>query len=251
MDDYDDFENAPYEEEMTEKRKVAGITLPEDNITKELIQHLAEARKLITEDGITKGGKAGGKDQRINYDYYELADFLPRLNKICSDLGLLPVVRYDRSNLMAYMTVFDGASGGCITFNAPMAECSVGSQAIQGLGAMMTYVRRYLYLTAFEIVEADKLDAGHLPDGTAAPKDANGVPEGVFDEEKEQLLKELAEMGTNLRDVMKYYKTNIREITPEQLKSALDIKKKTAAKEKTKKQDAGSAIDSAIGKKSE
>jgi hypothetical protein len=38
-----------------------------------------------------------------------------------------------------------------------------GCHEVQNLGAVETYIRRYLYQTAFEIVEADELNKNHNP----------------------------------------------------------------------------------------
>ena len=47
-----------------------------------------------------------------------------------------------------------------ITINSPMAEAALkGCHPIQNLGAVETYTRRYLWVTALELVEHDAIDA--------------------------------------------------------------------------------------------
>lgn len=54
-----------------------------------------------------------------------------------------------------------------IVFTSPMASANLkAAHEIQNLGAVETYQRRYLYMTAFEIVEADILD---VTQGKAVP----------------------------------------------------------------------------------
>ena len=47
-----------------------------------------------------------------------------------------------------------------------------GAHPIQNLGAVETYQRRYLYMTAFEIVEADVLDATQCGDKSPQSNDS-------------------------------------------------------------------------------
>ena len=43
-----------------------------------------------------------------------------------------------------------------LTFTSPMSEASLkGCHNVQNLGAVQTYLRRYLWVNAFEIVEQD------------------------------------------------------------------------------------------------
>jgi hypothetical protein len=52
-----------------------------------------------------------------------------------------------------------------VEFTSPMADATLkGCHAVQNLGAAETYLRRYLYQNAFEIVESDVLNGTHNPD---------------------------------------------------------------------------------------
>jgi hypothetical protein len=61
---------------------------------------------------------------------------------------------------VATLTIYDADSEGKIEFSTPIvyAEAAKG-QPIQQLGSTHTYLRRYLWLMALEIVEADAVDA--------------------------------------------------------------------------------------------
>jgi hypothetical protein len=63
-----------------------------------------------------------------------------------------------------------------VTFTSPMADANLkGCHPIQNLGAVETYNRRYLYVSALEIVEHDALDSAPPVDTGSAPKAAKGV----------------------------------------------------------------------------
>jgi hypothetical protein len=67
-------------------------------------------------------------------------------------------VSYDRD--VASLTITDVDDGTVIVITSPMAEANLkGTHPIQNLGAVETYQRRYLWMTAMEIVEHDILDA--------------------------------------------------------------------------------------------
>lgn len=121
--------------------------------------------------------KKSGHNKFANYHYFELGDFLPTINKIFHELGLCSIISFTKD--YAELRIVDVDTGSCITFSSPMAEANLkGTHPIQNLGAVETYSRRYLYVTALEIVEHDALDA---TTGSDAPKSAKPITKDVFD----------------------------------------------------------------------
>lgn len=115
---------------------------------------LQEARILLQNTKLNKSGK----NKFAGYEYFELGDFLPQIQKICKDIGLCGVVSFDNS--MAYLQINDTDDGTSIMFTSPMSSAALkGCHDVQNLGAVQTYLRRYLWTNAFEIVEHDALDA--------------------------------------------------------------------------------------------
>jgi hypothetical protein len=105
----------------------------------------------------TKLSKSG-KNKFAGYEYFELGDFLPAIQKICNDVGLCGVVSFNHE--MAFLQITDVEDGTSIMFTSPMSSASLkGCHDVQNLGAVQTYLRRYLWTNAFEIVEHDALDA--------------------------------------------------------------------------------------------
>jgi len=102
--------------------------------------------------------KKSGHNKFAGYKYFELGDFLPAIQSIFFELKLCPVVSFGTE--LATLRVIDTENGGCVTFTSPMAEAQLkGCHPIQNLGAVETYSRRYLYVTALEIVEHDAIDS--------------------------------------------------------------------------------------------
>ena len=113
-----------------------------------------------------------GLNKFAGYKYFELGDFLPEIQNIFNDLDLCGVVSYDAS--YASLTITDTDDGTVIVITSPMAAAELkGAHPIQNLGAVETYQRRYLWMTALEIVEHDVIDSSQKaeePKAKAEPK---------------------------------------------------------------------------------
>ena len=122
---------------------------------------LQEARILLQNTKLNKSGK----NKFAGYEYFELGDFLPQIQNICKNVGLCGMVSFTADT--AYLTIHDTDGEGFTTFTSPMSSAALkGCHDVQNLGAVQTYLRRYLWTNAFEIVEHDALDA---PTGSVEP----------------------------------------------------------------------------------
>lgn len=103
--------------------------------------------------------KKSGNNKFSGFTYYELADFLPAINKIFSELKLFS--NFSIKENRAYLEIFNSENPEEKTiFEMPTAELLLkGCTAVQALGGVNTYCKRYLYLNALEIVENDLLDS--------------------------------------------------------------------------------------------
>ena len=152
--------------------------------------------------------KKSGRNTFANYSYFELGDFIQPINQIFNELNLCGVVSF--GNELATLTITDIDDNSTILITSPMSEAALkGCHAVQNLGAVQTYIRRYLWVAAMEIVEHDALDSSKpLEDKPVkAVKTANGITQvnetksiakSVWDEMpvKEQLF--LNEIATEM-----------------------------------------------------
>lgn len=120
-----------------------------------LFQKLQKARVELQEMSLKKSGH----NKFAGFSYYELSDFLPAINIICHNVGLFTAISFEMD--YAILRIYDCEDmEKFIEFKSPMKEIQQkGCNDIQSLGSVETYSRRYLYLTAFEIVENDFSDA--------------------------------------------------------------------------------------------
>ena len=146
---------------------------------------LAKARLLLKQRGIAPTGK----NAFSNYKYFELADFIPAITEIEAQQGLISVVHFGSDT--AWLKVVNTEEPKEeIFFSAPMSTANLkGCHEVQNLGAVITYLRRYLYNLAYEIVDCDALDSGEAEKEKAEKEKA----------EKEKAEKEKAEKLAKLR----------------------------------------------------
>ena len=118
-----------------------------------VFKKLQTARYELSQANVKKTGhnSFGG------WKYYELGDFIPTIHKIFNNVGLCGVFTFGET---ATLTIYDTEDSTSIQFSTPIvyAESNKG-QPIQLLGSTHSYLRRYLWLMAMEIVETDQVDA--------------------------------------------------------------------------------------------
>lgn len=112
--------------------------------------------------------KKSGLNKFAGYSYFELGDFLPEIQSIFSQVGLVDVITFTAD--LATMTIYDCDDGSFVVFTSPMGSAQLkGCHEVQNVGAVETYQRRYLYVTAMAIVEHDALDATTGSEAPAKP----------------------------------------------------------------------------------
>lgn len=129
-------------------------------------QKLAKARVELLKQPLKKSGF----NKYAGYEYFTLDDFLPRVTEIFGQLGLCSVFRIEEpcitrteestieSPSIARLLIVDSEDPKqAIIFSSKIA--SAGMKGIQDIGAIHTYMRRYLWLSAMEITELDEVNA--------------------------------------------------------------------------------------------
>lgn len=150
------------------------------NTKKNLLQKITEARVKLQSKKLKKTGSVNFN--RTNYNYFELSDFLPEINKLTEELNLY--CEFSTDEMHATLSIYnsDDVEEKPRVFKIPYILCdllykSITQDILNGkyeytkltngdlmklLGSSITYSRRYLYLIAFEIVENDAIDNGYF-----------------------------------------------------------------------------------------
>ena len=149
------------------------------------------AKMNVVRMELNKTLEKGGKNTHSHYDYFQLQDFIPTLLRLCNEHGLFTQFWIGRDKVdmptetvevtttdaegntittktikenfqyaeFAHLLVTDVESQDTIEFTKETANCALpAAQPIQNLGSKTTYMKRYMYMDAFEIVESDKIE---------------------------------------------------------------------------------------------
>jgi len=135
--------------------------------------------------------KKTGHNKFAGYYYFELGDFLPQVQEIFHQVGLCGYISFDTT--IATLTIVDIEDNSQLTITSPMVEANLkGAHPIQNLGAVETYTRRYLWVSAMEIVEHDALDSSApLKEDKVIISPTQGAMDNIPPEEV-QYLQEMA-----------------------------------------------------------
>ena len=149
--------------------------------------------------------KKSGENKFAGYKYFELGDFLPTVQTIFSGLGLCGVVSYTAD--IAKLTITSIEDGTSLEITSPMGSAALkGCHEVQNIGAVETYQRRYLWVTAMEIVEHDVLDAvtgSSEPVKKVSPVRPNSAGEDFWNNADEEEKGFLASILSMVRQLIK------------------------------------------------
>lgn len=205
-------------------------------------QKLLSARKKFLESSVKKSGK----NMELTYKYFELDDIIPTITNIFSEVGLIALITFDQVSATMSLVNTDNPADERITFSAPMVDLPTNRAvtAIQALGSVETYQRRYLYMAALDICEPDTLDGGELVKKTApAQTEVKAEPKkeevqlsadsGASEQQVKQinkLAKALIKLSPDKKDFVASLQVNTKNFTEMTKKDAEDILKALAAK---------------------
>ena len=162
-------------------RKKMATTQP-----KNLYFRLANVRTKFLESRIQKTGK----NSQLKAMYFQLDDIVPVAMPLFNEENLLPVMNFtDTECSLTIIDMLDDSK--TLSFTAPVREWNGNAAVtpIQATGAMITYMRRYLYQIALDIVEVDEMEDGTMPNPTAKPVAAPKTP--ATPEKREAVAQEL------------------------------------------------------------
>lgn len=154
------------ERELAKITKEVNIMATKANVSN-VYGKLNEARKRFLESGIKKEGV----NSYAEFKYFRLEEIIPIKQAIFREVGLVDAISFD--NEVATLTLYNvDEPNDFIVFMSQLApDQSLIKNPIQKVGAIQTYVRRYLYMLALDIVEADAIEAV-----TGKPVDEDNKP---------------------------------------------------------------------------
>ena len=151
--------------------------------------------------------KKSGKNKFAGFDYYELSDFLPKLNELMLEEGINDIFTIKDGIAKLILLKADERQEYEIPFERFTTPVNKNGQAsmqdIQYLGALNTYYKRYLYLNAFGITDGEVIDGMNNEELETTKKVAKD--ELMATEEQKAKIKEIytvEEIKEYLQDVV-------------------------------------------------
>lgn len=182
---------------------------------------LAMARVRLQEENLKKSGE----NKYSNFTYFELKDFLPAINKINAELNLFSMFNFPNESIdkKATLTIMSTEDGSKVVFESEVAECIMKTKEgrvnpIQEQGAKHTYIRRYLYMEAYEIAENDLVDSMDLqPINTQKQSPKRDTPKLITQDQLSKIYTMANKENISKKDLegtlSKIYKKNIKDLT--------------------------------------
>ena len=134
--------------------------------------------------------KKSGHNKFAGYKYFELGDFIIPALGIFKEHGLTGIISFGKETADLRI-VNNEKPEEVIVIESPMSSAALkGCHEVQNLGAVQTYLRRYLWVAALEIVEHDALDSSK-PVEKVIITPSQGIADTIPPEEM-QYLQELA-----------------------------------------------------------
>lgn len=155
--------------------------------------------------------RKSGKNAYAGYSYFELGDFIPDVMQLCRKHGLFGMFSVVEG--MALLKIHNVEKiDQAITFSAPFGSCNLkGCHEAQNVGASITYMRRYLWGMALEMVENDAIDCSE-PVKNEKQKSYSNAPAIYVEKVKKAMQK-----AGNIETLDKYMASVNERGTPEQI----------------------------------
>lgn len=181
------------------------------------------------------GLKKSGKNKFAGFDYFELSDFLPKLNELMLEEKMND--RFYIKDDYATLELQKGEEKQVYTmpfvlFDTPInvKEDRYGEvrevksmQDIQYLGALNTYYKRYLYLNAFGITDGEIIDSMNNDEVTTKKTVAKSKEVGKATPKQIELIESLV---SDIPKMLEHYKIEkIEDLTVTQASEIITKKK--------------------------
>ena len=157
--------------------------------------------------------KKSGHNKFAGYKYFELGDFIIPALEIFKEHGLTGIISFGKETADLRI-VNNEKPEEVIVIESPMSSAALkGCHEVQNLGAVQTYLRRYLWVAALEIVEHDAIDSA-----PAKEKVIITPSQGIADNIPLEEMQYLQELAVELI-------ANVAEGNPKQALERLDAEK--------------------------
>ena len=145
--------------------------------------------------------KKSGYNNHKRFDYYELEDLIPPIFEECMKQELTLVFTFVENAAILKIRDWNGKDEISVRVTVPdlvIPDKNPNNALIQAVGANSTYLKRYLLVNTFLIMEKEVIDSDNSKDNTTSKENASSAKdnevadiniEGLITEANETLLK--------------------------------------------------------------
>lgn len=127
---------------------------------KNIYGRLAAAKAILGQCKFEKSGASKLKNGEIKFRYMQLGDFLPEVKQVVFDCGLeYHYTDFSKEKCGITFVNIDQPDETLTMSIVPERASVYQADAIQNMGAEITYLRRYLIIAALDLIEEDQVDA--------------------------------------------------------------------------------------------
>lgn len=217
---------------LEENKEVKELETKEEMKVKNLNESIISIRVKLQNSKLKKSGK----NKFAGFDYFELADFLPKLNELMleenindrfyikDDYATLEVQKGEEINTYTMPFILFDTPVNIKTNERTGETREVKSmQDIQYLGALNTYYKRYLYLNAFGITDGEVIDS--MDNGEIKSTKKNTTEKKVVKASPNQ-IELIQTLVKDIPAMLSYCRVeNIEDLTIEQASEIISKKK--------------------------
>lgn len=207
---------------------------PIDSSTMNVWQKLLMVRMAF----LANGTKKSGKNLHAEFTYFELVDIVPMAEALFAQNGLLMLTSFLGSEAAVATMVNIDNPEETITFSIPLQLIAEPAKfrmnEVQGMGAAVTYYRRYLYMLVLDLVEADAIDGlapksedDDAPAPVALKKSSKPVTPAERKDIKEELTSNEGQASEDQVETLKALLKKLMEMDPEQEEFVQEVAMKT------------------------
>lgn len=207
---------------MSEKKEEKSLTIH---------GRMAEIKKELAAREIKKSGH----NKFAGFKYHELSDFISHINELNLNYGVNDLVEINESEGSCKITLVNvDDSDDKYSIITPYREAEMlakggkpsTTDAIQRMGSTITYNRRYLYMTAYNIQENDGVDAQEPGNGTKkeAKKEQQKPKKKDFSKPFGEVIQAVLDGDVTADAIIEQFNTTDKQ--RQELKEAYSIRKK-------------------------
>jgi len=200
--------------------------------------NILEKIQKVKEELLAANLKKSGENKYAGFKYYELADFLPTLIKLCNSNKLFTKITFDKENAKLIIKNIE-KNDEVEEYESPIEDLELkGCNKIQALGGTQTYLRRYLYMNAFDITENDMFDSVNGKETKSNSKELESVEKQLEEKKATEAQINVIKKRYTGENLDKLLKANgVEKVEDLSLVKASEIIKKLAEHDKKKKEE--------------